>query len=514
MLKRARIALRLVVDDQQYTYAQLARAAASVASWLRSRLPDAAGGARVGILAARSFETYAGILGVCWASGTYVPLNPKLPDRRLAEIVDRADLQAIIADRRGAAHLPRLLGAPSHVLAPTDASAAQPAASITSWQSLAHDEEPLPPAALAPDHPAYIIFTSGTTGVPKGVTVSVSNVLHYLACMRSMHHLGPADRVAQYFDTSFDVSVSEMFICWDGGAALYVVPETKVMGPAGFFRQHEITFWMSVPSAIQVMQRMKQAQPGAFPAMRVSIFGGEGFTTELARIWQAAAPNSAVYNLYGPTEVTVACLLQRFTDPPVETPQRGMLAIGRPYPGLHAVVLGANNEFLKIGEIGELAINGPQVALGYFGDEELTARRFPTLDHPTLGISRWYLTGDLAYRDAQGFFHCLGRIDHQVKVMGHRVELEEVEAHLRAVCMTQAVAAVGWPVVDGHVAGIVGFVSGSALVPAAVRDQLRDRMPLYMIPSKVLTLDRLPLSSNGKVDRQALRGMLEREGVA
>lgn len=507
----------LWVDDRTYTYAELAEAAGRVAAALRSQADVIGPAPRVGILAGRSFETYAGILGTCWAGGTYVPMNPKQPAKRLSDIADRAKLGAIFADRRGAKHLGEMTSAlPRLVIAPAEAVAPDSAIKLTTWESLRPQRlaDITPPAAVTADHPAYVIFTSGTTGVPKGVAVSVANVAHFVGCMRAMHHLGSADRAAQFFETSFDVSVCEMFCCWDAGATLYVVPDVKVMAPAGFLQQHEITFWMGVPSAIQVMHRFKQLSPGAFPKMRVSGFGGESFTAELARLWQSAAPNSTVYNMYGPTEATVACLQQLFSETAIETPDRGTLSIGKPHDGLHAAVVGPAGEFLKSGQTGELAVCGPQVALGYFGDEEFTARRFITLNHPEIGASRWYLTGDLALCDDAGFFHCLGRIDHQVKVMGHRVELEEVEAHLREVCKTQDVAAVAWPLVNGNAAGIVGFVSGGAMPSSVVRDELRRRVPPYMIPSRVLTLEAIPLSMNGKIDRKALSQMLEREGVA
>ena len=135
------------------------------------------------------------------------------------------------------------------------------------------------------------------------------------------------------------------------------------------------------------------------------------------------------------------------------------------------------------------------------------------LIHPELGATRWYLTGDSAFVDSEGRFHCLGRLDHQVKVMGHRVELEEIEAHLRAICSSESVAAVPWPENNGSAAGIVAFVAGARIAPPIVREQLRDRMPLYMVPSKVMALETMPLLASGKVDRKALRDLLSEAAV-
>jgi amino acid adenylation domain-containing protein len=501
----------LVVEERASPYEDLAAAAGRVAGWLGSHAFRHGRAARVGILAARSFETYAGILGTAWAGGTYVPLNPKQPGARLASILQRAGLDALIVDRRGAAHLSDLAAAlPPAVLAGQGVTTELPGRQVATWDALAQMSAPTsPPAPVPPDHPAYLIFTSGTTGVPKGVVVTVANVAHFLACIRALYRVGPDDRVGQFCETSFDVSVFEMFAAWDGGASLHVVPETKMMAPGGFIRTQGLTVWSSVPSVILMLTRMNQLQPGAFPSLRVSFFAGEGLPAAAAQAWQAAAPNSVVDNHYGPTEATITCTFQRLTDPPSETPGRGTLSIGSPYPGMYADVAGPDGNFLGPEEVGELALSGPQVAAGYLDDPEQTARQFPVLEHPRLGRSRWYLTGDVAYRDPQGRFHCLGRIDNQVKVLGQRVELEEIEAHLRAVCGSDAVAAVAWPVVEGHAAGVVAFVSGSRLTPAAVRDHLRSRLPHYMVPGKVLMLDSLPLSAHGKVERKLLGNFLK-----
>ena len=517
----------LVVGEQEYTYDAFAAAAGRVATWLRASAPHHRGvvhvtgngtgtgngnsrheppGPRVGILAARSIETYAGIVGAAWAGGTYVPLNPKQPAARLSYAIERGQLDALVVDARGAQRLGELGPLDGvAVLRPDD------------WAALEALPPALPPAEVAPDHAAYVIFTSGTTGVPKGVVVNASNIAHTLACVAAIYHVGPNDRLSQFFETTFDVSVLEMFACWAGGAALHVVPETKMMAPGGFFRQRGITITHAVPSLILMMQKLRQLEPGSLPSVRMSFFGGEGVPAASLRAWQAAAPNAVVENQYGPTEAAVACVGYRLSASAVETPGRGTLAIGRPFPGMHAAVVDEHDpeRFLPDGQPGELALCGPQVAAGYLGDDALTARRFRTLDHPRLGRSRWYLSGDSAYRDAHGLLHCLGRIDNQVKVMGHRVELEEIEAHLRAVCKTEAVAAVAWPVVNGNPSGIVAFVSGAAVDPAVdVREAMKHRVPIYMVPSRVHALDALPLSTNGKVDRRGLQTMLDEQGVA
>jgi acyl-CoA synthetase (AMP-forming)/AMP-acid ligase II len=228
-----------------------------------------------------------------------------------------------------------------------------------------------------------------------------------------------------------------------------------------------------------------------------------------AQAWQAAAANSIVENLYGATEATVVCFGQPLTDQPNVTRNRGVLAIGSPFEGVEADVLDSDLNPVSESEPGELAISGRQLARGYFDDAEMTAARFPSLRG-----TRWYRTGDLVYRDESGALHHLGRIDNQVKVLGNRVELEEVEAHLRDIAGTDLVAAVAWPVVDGCASGIVAFQCGSRVGPQAAREAMRQRVPSYMVPQQIQDVDSMPLGSTGKIDREALRRRLEKAAGA
>ncbi len=449
-------ALALFVGEERFSYAELGNLAKRVAGWLTRSTPKASD--KVGILASRSVEAYAGVLGTLWCGKAYIPINPHTPENRLIRILQMANLDALIVDEAGRNLLSDgvLEYAPGRILFGSGveiprATSESPRVSVARICELTEDG-PDKPVAVAEDALAYVIFTSGTTGTPKGVMIEAGSVTRFRNVVQDRCDFRFTDRVSQVAELTFDNSVLDMFVTWAAGAGLFVVPTSQLMAPAKFIRDHALTIWFSVPSTACIMQRMKMLKPGVFPSLRCSIFAGEPLPISTAQAWQIAAPNSIVENFYGPTEVTVDCIAQRLEDPPNVTRNRGSLAIGSPFTGIRAAIVNADLTFLPPNEEGELVVSGRQLARGYFEDPELTAARFPTLQG-----QRWYRTGDLAYQDSSGAFHHLGRIDNQVKILGNRVELEEVEAHLREMLRTDLVAAVAWPCVDGRATGIVAF---------------------------------------------------------
>jgi acyl-coenzyme A synthetase/AMP-(fatty) acid ligase len=248
------------------------------------------------------------------------------------------------------------------------------------------------------------------------------------------------------------------------------------------------------------MSRMGLLKPGAFPSLKYTFFCGEPLLTTLAEAWKISAPNSVVINMYGPTEATVMCIGQESSSLSIAT--RDCVAIGRPFPGMRAAIAEEKLKFTTSGTPGELLLAGPQLSLGYLDDPEITAARFVTIDG-----ERWYKTGDVGYCDEDGIFHYLYRLDNQVKILGHRVELEEIECHLRDSTGCADVAAVAWPfhAATGIVAFLVNYRGAADLVKAA----MQERVPSYMVPTRFHVLPELPLNNNGKVDRNALHKMLE-----
>jgi D-alanine--poly(phosphoribitol) ligase subunit 1 len=511
--KRAPDRLALHVNRCNLSYGELAELSERIAAWLERRPGREA--RHVGILASRSWIAYAGLLGACWAGAAYVPLNPDWPEQRLLRILEATELDALVVDDRGVKLLtPQVLNhGPKHILAPGNAmsfSLGKPptAALVAGVDALPPSDPDHFPRSLGKDDLAYVMFTSGTTGLPKGVMISTGNLASLLSAMRRRFQFSSEDRVSQTYELTFDPSVLDMFMTWSSGASLHVVPATQLMGASRFIRERELTAWFSVPSTLAFMRNMKMLTPGAFPSVRYSIFCGEPLPANSVEAWQKAAPNSVIDNLYGPTEVTVDCIGHRCSEPFVVTEGRATVAIGDPFDGMEAAIVDSSLRFLSRGEKGELLVSGGQVGKGYFKDEQMTAARFPSINGKV-----WYLTGDLAYQDAEGRFHHLGRTDNQVKVLGNRVELEDVEAHLREVCGVDSVAAVAWPITHGSAKQIVAFAAGSTRTAAEIRDGMRRRVPKYMVPSQVRILEKLPLSTSGKTDRKALAIMLSAGSV-
>jgi D-alanine--poly(phosphoribitol) ligase subunit 1 len=488
----------LFVDGRTYTYGELAKRATRVAGWICRHVDEA--NPRIGILASRNLTAYVGVIGAAWAGAAYVPLNPSFPTSRLRKILAQAELHALIADKNG-------LQQPGEI-----------ASDIPQEKVLLLSSEELPPEGTFPcPHPvkvhkdalAYLMFTSGTTGEPKGINITVGNVQHMLTTLQSRYRIVADDRLSQFFELSFDPSVFDIFMALSAGASLHVVPEAQLTAPAHFIRKQQLSVWSSVPSLIGMLEQMKLLKPGLFPTLRLSLFCGEALSASGAETWRQASPNSRVENLYGNTETTVHCMMQDCADTNISTHNRGIVAIGEPLPGLHAAIVDQKQQFLPSEVEGELAISGPQVSPGYLHNPALTTQKFPVLNHPTLGRSRWYLTGDLSRQDEHGRFHFLGRIDNQVQLRGHRIELDEVEYHLREASGCDNAIVIFRESTNASEQQIVGVISTLGLDPGQIRDKMRTCVPGYMVPKKIIYLETLPRNSSGKIDRKACLELLE-----
>ena len=463
---------------------------------------------RVGIFAYRSATSYAGVLASLYAGAAFVPLNRTFPVARTAAMIERADLDAIIVDEGSLPQLAAIVAELSRVpriLLPTAAASAAPrlAADVVDRTALATAAPLAELAQVSADSTAYLLFTSGSTGQPKGVPVTHRNAVHFLAANQRRYRLTPEDRVTQMFDQTFDLSVFDLFMAWSAGACVCVPQPLEMLAPVRFIREHAITLWFSVPSLVALLRKKQQLAPGSLPSLRYSLFCGEALPRALAETWQAAAPASVLENLYGPTELTIACSAYRWD--PIRSPREcvnDVVPIGALYDGLTGLVVDEQLRAVPDGEPGELCVAGPQTFPGYFRDPRTTAERCFVR-----GGARFYRTGDRVRR-IHGTLVFLGRIDSQVKIRGYRIELGEVEAALCANPGVAISAAIAWPIADGVAEGLQAFVVGN-VDAAGLRARLQTALPPYMVPTAIHVLEAMPLNANGKIDRRRLSAQLD-----
>jgi amino acid adenylation domain-containing protein len=466
----------------------------------------------VALLADRSVGAYGGILGVLGAGRGYVPLNPKFPLERTLVMLRASGCKTLVVGEECAdtleALLPRLekpltLVIPDSGWEPKNAA---PPHRVIPARQLSKIADPRDPTVEGGDT-AYLLFTSGSTGLPKGVAVSQSNAVAYMEYAAKRFGMASEDRCSQNFDLTFDLSVHDLFTCWDAGATLCPYAE-QTLTPATLVDELRLTCWFSVPSVAMFASKLGLLQPGAFPTLRWSLFCGEALSASLAAAWQQAANNSILENLYGPTEATIAITYYRWNSEtsPAEC-VRGLVPIGWPFDGQQVCAVNEDLELVPSGESGELCLGGSQVTRGYLNDPEKTAKSFVRLKHT--GEQVWYRTGDLVRQDERGCLFYLGRRDFQVKVNGYRVELQEIDLVLREAARSELAVAIPWPLSDGSASGIVAVLSGSD--PAQDKQIIaacESRLPRYMVPNRIYHFPQIPLNVNGKIDRGKITEML------
>lgn len=477
----------LAVASQQYTYAQLD----ALSSGIAARLREQAGPRPIaGLLAARSVSSYAAYLAVLRLGGVVVPLNDAHPPERLKAVATAAGLDVVIADREQSAAFARELAVPVARFGAESVRALSRSAVTGDEHSDSGDEHSDPGDELGdPEDLAYIMFTSGSTGRPKGVPIRHRNVEEFLRHNIARYAAGPGSRFSQTFHLTFDPSVFDLFVAWGSGATLVVPSADDLFDPVAFVNRERITHWYSVPSVVSMAAAAGLLPAGSMPSLRWSLFCGEQLSAHQARAWSDAAPDSVVENLYGPTELTVTVTAYRLPADRAAWPDtpNGTVPIGEVYPHM---------EYRVDPETSELEVRGPQRFSGYLDprDDEDRFSGGPRAE-------AWYRTGDRVAVGEGGLVH-LGRVDEQVKILGQRVELQEIEA---ALCALPGVeAAIASVVVDAHgVKAIAAVYTGR---PASARDlrvELMKRLPTTVVPKRFVHVDSIPLNERGKIDRAA-----------
>lgn len=499
----------LKINERRISYSELNERSLKVASAL---IDVGATQATIGIVGQRKLASYVGVIGILYAGCSYVPINPKLNKEKIYTILKEANVNFLVGSVEDLEMLAPILdceNAPSikAIIIPEGLSP-----SGRQWideRSMSMTNSLSSPKELISDSLAYVLFTSGSTGNPKGVQVMQSNVMAYLAAISKLWNLDSGFRSSQFHDFSFDPSVSDMFFTWCNGGELCVVPEEEIMAPVDFIKRERLQIWSSVPSVGLFMLKMGYLKENSFPDLRISRFAGEPLSERLAQAWQIAAPSSTIENHYGPTEATVDVSRHVYSSKQEGlTYANGIVPIGKAFPRMEISIIDSDGNRVSHGESGEIVFKGPQITKGYLNDMEKTNSAFVKFDWDERG-SIWYKSGDIGFYNISGDLECIGRKDNQIKLGGKRIELGEIEAVLARYPSTLDSVVV--PIRDSSqiVVGLIAFTTSilTVEVEEAIRMDSVKYLDRIFFPKRIITLKAFPLTTSGKTDRKALSQM-------
>ncbi|ERZ37438.1 pyoverdine synthetase D, partial [Pseudomonas aeruginosa CF27] len=488
-------AVALILDEQRLSYGELNARANRLAHCLIARGVGA--DVPVGLALERSLDMLVGLLAILKAGGAYLPLDPAAPEERLAHILDDSGVRLLLTQGHLLERLPRQAGV-----------------EVLAIDGLVLDgyaeSDPLP--TLSADNLAYVIYTSGSTGKPKGTLLTHRNALRLFSATEAWFGFDERDVWTLFHSYAFDFSVWEIFGALLYGGRLVIVPQWVSRSPEDFYRllcREGVTVLNQTPSAFKQLMAVACSADMATqqPALRYVIFGGEALDLQSLRPWfqRFGDRQPQLVNMYGITETTVHVTYRPVSEADLEG---GLVSpIGGTIPDLSWYILDRDLNPVPRGAVGELYIGRAGLARGYLRRPGLSATRFVPNPFPGGAGERLYRTGDLARFQADGNIEYIGRIDHQVKVRGFRIELGEIEAALAGLAGVRDAVVLAHDGVGGT--QLVGYVVADSAEDAerlreSLRESLKRYLPDYMVPAHLMLLERMPLTVNGKLDRQAL----------
>jgi amino acid adenylation domain-containing protein len=505
-------AVAVVMGEERLAYGELDQLSNQFAQLLIEH--GCSAGDRVCMLADKGLGAIVGMIATLKAGCAYVPVDVSSPAARVRMVLDSADPGLILVSSGAAALADELIlsgavarripiGSVENQAVRGEAFAT--AFSVADCATQAGDAAP-PGAGGSGADLAHILFTSGSTGAPKGVMITHRNVIEFITWATAYFETSAEDRNSGHPPLHFDLSTFDIYATFLAGAELHLVPPEASLFPqklAQLIRDSALTQWFAVPSILTYMAKFDVFEPGDFPSLARVIWCGEVLPTTTLMHWMDRLPHATFTNLYGPTETTIAS--SYYTIPGVPTDATAPIPIGIACDGEELLVLDAELRPVAVDDSGDLYIGGTGLSPGYWRDGAKTREAF--VADPRDPNESIYRTGDLARVDAHGLAYFLGRSDSQIKHRGYRIELLEVEVAISALqeireCAVVAVESAGF---EGTTIGCAYVAGDPSAVPLALRTRLRDRLPPYMLPTRWLELESLPKNANGKIDRRLLQ---------
>lgn len=468
------------IKESYYTYNDLAKSISKIRKSIQSSIPEI--DKNVGVIANDDLETYAAIFALWLEGKAYVPVSTDVPEQRNVIIADQADINFIIDSS----------DTPFFPYRPAILSKKLPEAEIN-----------LTPKTVSDEDLCFILYTSGTTGTPKGVPINVSNLECFLKAMDKIGiRIDENDRVLQMFEITFDMAVASYLMPLLKGACVFTVPKGKIkyIYIHHLIEDHDLTILFLIPSILLCIRPYFNDINSS--KIKYTMLAGEALPLDLTEEWSKCTPNGKIINVYGPTESTIFCTSYQFKFNQPNKSYNGIVCIGKPLLGVETIIIDDHKNIIPPGEKGELCLAGKLLSTGYWKDEEKNKEAFFVTRFKNK-LTRFYRTGDLCFEDESGNIMYLGRIDFQTKIQGYRVELSEIEYHVKTFFGKINVAAIALSNKFGN--SEIGLaIESNAFETNELIGYLKLKLPFYMIPSKIIFEKSFPLNLNGKTDRKEL----------
>lgn len=492
----------LYTYNTYYTYNQLYSAASNITNMILNISNEKQ---PVIIMGSKSFFTHAGIIGTVMAGSYYTPLNETFPIERNIDIIKISNAQSIVIDIDDFKNYENILDSIDdyNIICPE-----KDLEYITKRfpnHKVSYNKQSIQNLIVEDSDAVYMLFTSGSTGIPKGIKISHYNLYNYIKAFTKRNSITDNDRFIQMNDLTFDLSVHSLFLSILHGACLYIPSSSERINPVKFINDYSITNILMVPSSIAFMKKMRVLKDNSLMSVKYLSFCGETLPFDNAILMAKAAPNAKLENLYGPTEATIACTYFEFDKNTEELIEySGSMPIGNAYDGMNVELFDNNLNKIIDNSIGQIVLSGKQLTTGYVNNKEQTKEKFIMIDNKL-----HYITGDLG-RVINNKLVFLGRNDSQVQIKGYRVEIFEIEHALSKINGIISNAVIPTPVGAVTYENTTAFITCNTNIDLIkIKEELSKKLPNYMVPNNIIILDNMPLNSNGKIDRNQLKKILQ-----